>query len=145
MITQEKFNQYFWYLFGVIAVVFFWAGIWDGLGNISYLQNPLISLFAGLFLLGLSRIIFRDANPFGSEGDHPAHPIIRKIKKSDEKHHYDIQYKDQSKSRDLSINAKNLHKIEKNFMIFHEGEREIFIPLKKVTQVLYKGKKHWQP
>ena len=62
MISGEDIKKYFWYLFGIMGVVFFWSGTWDGLGNLGPLVNPLVSLVVGVVLLSLSGIIFKDAN-----------------------------------------------------------------------------------
>ena len=56
-------KHYFWSLFSVIAVVFFWAGVWDGIGYLPYLENPLISLIVGIVILASSGLIFKEFNP----------------------------------------------------------------------------------
>ena len=53
MAMMEKIKQYFWFMFGIIGVVLFWAGVWEGIGGLPYLENPLISLIAGLGLFAI--------------------------------------------------------------------------------------------
>ena len=44
-------KKYFWSLFGVVGIVSFWAGIWEGIAGLPYIVNPLISLIVGITLL----------------------------------------------------------------------------------------------
>ena len=62
MITREDAQRYFWYFFGVLGVVLFWAGVWDGIGQISFLKNPFFSLVVGLILLSVGGIIRKTDN-----------------------------------------------------------------------------------
>ena len=62
-----KLSRYFWAVLGVIGIVMFWAGTWDGLGSLPYLQNPLISFFVGLLILLVSGLIFKEFDPLGKK------------------------------------------------------------------------------
>ena len=147
MITTADFKQYFWYLLGMMGVIFFWSGVWDGLGNIGWLKHPLVSLLVGLVLLAFSPLLFKEKGIFG-EGifgkEKGAEGVLLRIQKHPQKHLFHISYHDSLKGRIL-LPAHHLKKIEKEFLVFlDEGKREIFIPLHRVREILYQGKTHWK-
>lgn len=140
----DNIKQYFWYLLGIFGIVFFWAGIWDGVGNLWYLKNPLVSLGVGILLLALSKVIFPDNVPFMGEKK-PAHKIIKMIHQHPEKSQFHIKYHDALQGKELLLNAENLYKIEKDHIVFLKKEGgELFIPLHRVKEVLHLGKTHWR-
>lgn len=143
MVDLEKIKKYFWYIFGLIGVVFFWAGVWDGLGNLSYLQNPLISLLAGVIMLTLSGFIFKEANPFWGK-EKAVMAALQKVHTHPQKHEFHIKYHDGMKKKEIPIQATNLKAIEKDFLVFLEKGKEIFIPTHRVKEILHKGKTHWK-
>ncbi|MEK6853143.1 MAG: hypothetical protein AABX64_00495 [Nanoarchaeota archaeon] len=143
MMAWEDIKKYFWYLFGIIGVVYFWAGVWDGVGNIGPLKNPLYSFIAGVVLLSLSRVILKDANPlWGLEK--PAKLEAKKVHRHPQKPEFHFKYKDHVSNKEIMLHAKNLKKIEKEFLVFLDRGKEIFIPLHRVTQITHKGKTHWK-
>lgn len=144
MVSRQELKRYFWFIFGIAGVVFFWAGIWDGLGNISYLQNPWISLAVGIFLLSISKLIFRDADPFWGSGKAEVQTVLEKIDKHPKKHEFNIKYKDKLKNKEVTIKANKFKEIEKEFIVFLEKGKEIFVPLHRVTEVAHKNKTHWK-
>src|SRR3989338_6280169 len=98
MITGEEIKKYFWYLFGMIGVVFFWAGVWDGLGNIHpIIANPWLSLALGIILLGLSGIIFKDANILW-EREKPVMSEAKKVHNHPNKEEFHFKYQDHLKN-----------------------------------------------
>ena len=143
MMAWEDIKKYFWYLFGIIGVVYFWAGVWDGVGNIGPLKNPLYSFIAGVVLLSLSRVILKDANPlWGLEK--PAKLEAKKVHRHPQKPEFHFKYKDHVSNKEIMLHAKNLKKIEKEFLVFLDRGKEIFITLHRVTQITHKGKTHWK-
>lgn len=144
MITKTELKQYFWYLLGIMGVVFFWTGIWDGIGNLGWLKHPLASFFLGVGLLTLSPLFFKEKGSFWKEGK-SAPQILSDIQNHPEKHLFHISYHDQLKKSKVLFPAKQLRTIEKEFMVFVDQEkREVFIPLHRLREVLYKGKSHWK-
>jgi len=143
MAIMEGFKHYFWGLFSIIGVVFFWAGVWDGVGNLGPLVNPLVSLAVGILLLSLSGVIFKETNPFWEPAD-PVKIALETVHKHPEKHLFHIRYHDRLKNKELLYEAKKLKKIEKGFMIFVDKDYEVFIPTSRVTEILHKGKTHWK-
>lgn len=144
MLTAEDLKKYFWYVFGLIGVVFFWAGVWDGLGRIHPLvSNPFVSLVIGITMLGLSGVIFKDANPLW-EIEKPVKSEARKVHQHPLKHEFHFKYQDRVKNKELLLHAAKLKRIEKDFLVFFDKGKEVFIPLHRVTEILHKGKTHWK-
>ncbi len=143
MISLEEIKKYFWYLFGVMGIVFFWTGTWDGLGNLWLLQNPLISFIVGIILLGLSGVIFKESNPLW-ELEKPVKTQAKKVHHHPQKHEFHFKYEDHVKNKELLLHAQNLQRIEKEFLVFLDKGKEIFVPLHRVTEILHNEKTHWK-
>ncbi len=144
MISTTQFKSYFWYVFGIMGIVFFWTGIWDGIGNLGPLKNPLVSLLVGLAMLTLSGFIFKDSELFGV-GEKTAGTILRQVHHHPHKEEFHIKYLDKIKGTHLLLEAGKLKSIEKEFLVFLDKEdKEIFIPIHRVMEVLHKGKSHWK-
>jgi len=135
-----KMSRYFWAILGVLGVVLFWAGTWDGLGSLPYLQNPLISLVVGLLILVLSGLIFKEFDPLGKK-DSGKILTAHKIHRHPEKHLFNVKYFDKIKKTHLLISAAKLKHIEKEtFLVFkHEG-KEFFLPIHRVKEILHQNK-----
>ncbi len=143
MAAGEDIKKYFWYLFGILGVVFFWAGTWDGFGNVGLLENPLISLLVGVVLLSLSGIIFKDANPLW-EVEKPVKSEAKKVHRHRQKKEFHFKYQDHVKKKELLLHAGKLKRIEKDFLVFLDQGKEVFVPLHRVTEILHNGKTHWK-
>ena len=143
MVELYKLKHYFWSLFGVLGIVLFWAGIWDGIGTLPYLENPWISLLFGLTILLSSSVIFSEFDPFKSSRH--VNSVMHKIHRHPRKHEFLIKYFDKFKNKHLEISAKHLKDIEKNsFLILTKAGEEIFIPVHRIKEVLHQGKKYWK-
>ena len=144
MITLEELRQYFWRLFGVIGVVFFWAGLWDGVGSLPYISNPLISLIFGIILFTLSGVIFKETSPLWSSPT-GVRKILKEVHGHPFKHEFHIKYEDHLKKKDFEIGAQWFKKIEKDFLVFHDPQnKEVFIPVNRVKEVIRGEKSHWK-
>lgn len=144
IIEKHKLKSYFWSLFGIIGVVFFWAGVWDGLGNLYLLVNPLVSFLVGLAMLTFSGLIFKQFNPFKEKKKTP-HSVLHKVKNHPKKKEFKIIFYDLIKGKDISINADKLKGIEKEaYLVLEEKGKEFFIPLHRVTKITHKNKTHWK-
>jgi len=139
----EDAKRYFWYIFGILGTLFFWAGMWDGLGSIGFLKNPFISMAIGLTLLSLSGVIFKDANPLW-EVEKPVKAEAKKVHHHPLKHEFHFKYEDRIKNKELLLHAGKLKRIEKEFLVFVDKGKEIFVPLHRVTEIMHKGKTHWK-
>lgn len=142
VITLELVKRYFWSIFGVVGVVAFWAGIWDGIGSLPYLSNPLISLAIGLLMLTFSGLIFKEFNPL-KEAEESVMVILHKVHKHPLKHQFHIRYFDKIKKKPLLFQATKLKKLEKAFLVLEHEGKELFVPAHRVTEILHKKKRYW--
>ncbi|MEW5896212.1 MAG: RNA repair domain-containing protein [Nanoarchaeota archaeon] len=141
-----RLKHYLLNLYEITGLILIWAGIWDGFGNIGILNNNLFSIFLAIVMLALIGIIFKKAQPLPLAVEHKkVHDVINKINRHPEKYTFSLRYRDQIRQKPVHLSAKNLHKIEKDFIIFTEQGRELFIPVHRVGAVFHKGKLHWQP
>ena len=134
-----KLSRYFWAILGVLGIVLFWAGTWDGIGSLPYISNPLISLIVGLSILILSGLIFKEFDPLGKK-DSGKVLAMHKVHHHPMKHQFHIKYFDKIKKSHVLINATKLKKIEKEaFLVFkHEGQ-EFFLPMHRIKEILHKN------
>ena len=131
-------------MLGIFGIVMFWAGIWDGIGNLPYLANPLISLGVGLIILVSSVLIFEESKIFGGKMD-PNLVLMHKVKAHPEKKDFMIKYYDKIKNKTISFKAIMIKRIEKDaFLVLDKDNQETFIPIHRIKEVLYKGRP-WKP
>ena len=143
MIGWEDVKKYFWYLFGTLGVIFFWAGVYDGLGSLPVIENPLVSLILGITMLSLSGVLLKGANPLW-EVEKPVKTQAKKVYRHPQKHEFHFKYEDHLKKKELTVHAGKLQRIEKEFLVFIDQGKEVFVPLHRVTEILHKGKTHWK-
>src|SRR3989344_8926906 len=101
VLHTEKIKKYFWYLFGILGVVFFWTGMWDGIGNLGYMVNPLVSLLVGVLMLTLSSLIFKQVSPL--EEVRLEEIIYDKIHKHPAKHELGLTYQDNISNKPVTL------------------------------------------
>ncbi len=143
MLSLDDIKIYSWYVFGVLGVVLFWVGIWDGIGSLPYLNNPWISMAIGLGMFAVSKKIFKEGG-FLAGGKKQVEEVLYSIRQHPEKHQFHIKYFDNLKNKQILLHAKKLHHLEKGFVIFLDQGKEVFVPVHRVVEVLYKGKTHWK-
>lgn len=145
MVHLYNIRGYFWGLFGVLGIVLFWAGIWDGIGGLPYISTPWISLAVGLALLSFSGLILKEFNPL-SGMEKSANTVLHKVHRHPRKHEFHIKYFDKIKKEYILIKGDKLRGIEKEtFLVLkEENGREIFIPMHRITEVLHQGKSYWK-
>lgn len=138
MLQIYEIKRYFWSTFGVIGIVLFWAGVWDGIGSLPYLENPLISLIVGLLIF--SGLIFKEFDPHG-KNEKGIIATVHHVHKHPNKHLFSFKYFDKIKNKHTIISAENLERIEKDlFLVFRQAGNEVFIPLHRIKDTLHKGK-----
>ncbi|HLC91406.1 MAG TPA: hypothetical protein VJI15_06595 [Candidatus Nanoarchaeia archaeon] len=139
MDLQRIFTKYFWSLFGVVGVVLFWAGIWDGLGSLPYISNYWVSLIVGIAMLGSSGLFVKQ---FGAEDTgNKQLLLLHHVSKHPFKHQFNINYYDKIQRKHLQVNASNLAKIEHDsFLVMRDKHGETFIPIHRVKSVFHKNK-----
>ncbi|MEW5897006.1 MAG: RNA repair domain-containing protein [Nanoarchaeota archaeon] len=138
----EKSKLYFWYFLGVMGIVFFWAGIWDGLGGLPYLSTPWISLLIGLLMLLVSKTISKGV--VAKKVKQELGPVLSKIHHHPQKHEFNIKYNDKLKNKGMAIKAGKIKRIEKEFLVLIDQGRELFIPFHRITEIRHKDKIHWK-
>ena len=139
MATEEQSRHYFWFFFGVMGVVFFWAGTWDGLGTLPYLENPWISLSIGLIMVLLSKTVFAQVDPV-KKAEEAAQAVLQQIHLHPRKHEFHIKYHDKISQKELLIRGDKFKSLEKGFLLLEGKGQEEFIPIHRVTEVLHQGK-----
>lgn len=134
-------KKYFWYLVGTLGVVFFWIGVWDGIGSL--VESPWLSIGIGIVLLLLYQPLFRGENPLLKLGE-DVQKVFHTIHQHPQKHQFHICYLDKVRKIEVKLHARNLKRIEKNFLVFAEKGGELFLPAHRVTRILHHDKLHWR-
>ncbi len=158
MFLREQDKHFLSSLYIAVAVIFTWKGIWDGLYEIPFLGSldcpaiinlesctPLVFLFIGFAMLTFSGLIFKEFDPLGGI-QKTVSKILHDIQVHPEKKHFRIRYYDKTQKKTITIPAEWIKKIEKNALtVVPPGKKqEIFVPLHRVTEVLYNGKRYWR-
>lgn len=144
MITKEDIKKYFWALLGAIGMIFFWAGVWDGIGTLPFIENIWISLIVGLAILTFSGTIYKEFDPL-KEMEEAVHLQLHKVHSHPQKKEFHIKYYDRIKKKHLLLRGDSIRRIEKGFIVFHdERGEENFIPGHRVSEILHKGKSYWK-
>lgn len=141
MVHWEKLQKYVWYFLGVLGVVFFWVGVWDGIGNLGPLKNPWISLALGLVMLILSKVFFRETDP-AEEAQQAAKNSLLEVHTHPQRHEFQIKYHDKIQQQHRLVPVEKLHKIEKGFLVFLQEGRESFVPIHRVAEIHRQGVLH---
>lgn len=140
----EPAKRYFWSAFSAIGIICFWAGVWEGIGELPGLDNPLVSLVVGFAILFASGTVFKEFDPL-EEAERSVNKIVNQIRFHPRKQEFHIKYHDKKKRKNLIFRGDALHKIEKGFIVMLDKTgKEIFVPLHRITEVLHKGKSYWK-
>lgn len=134
----HRLKRYFWNVLGVVGMVFFWAGIWDGIGYLGFLANPLASLLTGTLILLASSLVFKKIS--WKRTGKSLLSLVHKVHKHPQKHEFHVKYYDKIKKKHLLFQADEIKKIEKSFLILKKKQKEFFIPMHRVVEILHKGK-----
>lgn len=133
-----------WSLFGAVGIIAFWAGVWEGLGGLPYIEKPWVSLIIGLVMLSVSGLIYKQFDAI-EEMEKAVQEVMHKVHKHPQKHEFHIKYQDKMQHKEILMKADKLKSIEKGFLVFLEkGGKEIFVPIHRITHVLHKGKTYWK-
>jgi len=139
-IPVEKVGKYFWSFFGVIGIVLLWAGIWDGIGSLPFISNPLISLIVGICMLSFSGLLVKEFNPLNSsEGQKLA--MFNHITRHPLKHEFHAQYYDNVQKKHLTVHGHHLQGVEKDtYLVLHENNKEVFVPIRRIKKIYHKNR-----
>lgn len=144
MVLREQDKHFLSSLYIAIAVIFTWKGIWDGIYEIPY-TNPFVFLFLGFAMLTFSGAIFKEFDPLGGI-QKAVQKTLHSVQVHHDKKNFEFKYYDKAQKKDVKIPAKWVKKIEKGALVAvppHQ-KQELFIPMHRVTEVLYKGKQYWR-
>ncbi len=143
-IPQEKIKRYFWSIFGAIGIIAFWAGVWEGIGGLPYLEKSWVSLLVGLIFLTASGLIYRQFDPLG-EVEKSVHKTLHLVHHHPQKEEFKVKYHDRMQKKEMFLNVRKLKNIEKGFLVMIEIDgKEKFIPIHRVTHISHKGKTLWE-
>ncbi|HLD01159.1 MAG TPA: RNA repair domain-containing protein [Candidatus Nanoarchaeia archaeon] len=144
MFLREQDKHFLASLYVAIAVIFTWKGIWEGVYEIPYLGDPFVFLFIGFAILTFSGLIFKEFDPLGNI-QKAVEKTIQEVHNHPERDKFMLKYHDQHHKKDILIPAKMIHKIEKGTVIINQGKKqETFIPLHRIIEITYQGKKYWR-
>lgn len=140
----EPVKRYFWSAFSAVGVICFWAGIWDGIGELPILKNPFVSLIVGFAILFASGTVFKEFDPL-EEAEKAVHKVVHQVTNHPQKKEFHIKYHDKVSRKNLTFRADDIKKIEKDFLVMLDKTgKEIFVPVHRITEVLHKGKSYWK-
>jgi len=158
MPLREQDKHFLSSLYIAIAIIFTWKGIWDGLYEIPFLGQlscpsfisletctPLVFLFIGFAMLTLSGAIFKEFDPLGGI-QKAVNTTLHSIQNHHDKKNFQFKYYDKERKKYVAIPVIWIKKIEKDALVVvsPQQKQEIFIPIHRVTEVLYKGKSYWR-
>lgn len=144
MITTFQLKQYLLYFIGIAGVVFFWIGVWDGIGSLPYVSNPLASIAIGTIMLSASLYIFKKNDP-SQQAERELYTALQKVHHHQRKQEFHIAYQDKVRRKELLVPASQLARIEKEFLVLLDKGRETFIPFHRITEIKHKGKTFHKP
>lgn len=126
------------------GVVLFWRGVWDSLYMIPIIDNSLVSLFLGLLILTLSGVIFQEFDPLSKKIANTMEILNEIVSRKRKKEKYEIHYFDEKKNKAEIIAHEKIKKMEHNFLVLEEKDREIFIPVHRIEKIKENGKTIWK-
>jgi len=133
----QKSKQYFWSIFSAIGIVFFWAGVWDGIGSLPYIDNPLSNLIIGITLLATSGYLFQQFSPLDTL-ESSIKNVLHQVQFHPNKEKFNLAYHDKLKNKYIFIKGNQINKVEKNHLIIkHPQGKELFIPLHRIKEIRY--------
>ncbi len=140
-ITIEQLRHYFWSIFGITGIVFFWAGLWDGVGYLPVIKNPLVSVIIGITIISISGSLYTWYDHLTSNRS-SLNENLKKIYNHPEKYNFHIKYYDRTNNKHIKVKASLIKKIEKDILVLtHPTQnKEMFIPIHRIKEILYKGK-----
>lgn len=162
MVLREQDKHFLSSLYIAIALIFTWKGIWEGIYEIPFIGSlkcpptavnifgledcsALVFLFIGFSMLIFSGAIFKEFDPLGGI-QKAVNKTLHSIHTHQDKKDFEFKYYDKSQKKYVIIPAKWVTKIEKEALVvaMPGKKQEFFIPVHRVTEVLYKGKSYWR-
>ena len=158
MVLREQDKHFLSSLYIAIAIIFTWKGIWGGLYEVPFLGDlscpsfigletctPLVFLFLGFAMLTISGAIFKEFDPLGGI-QKAVNKTFHSVTTHHDKKNFQFKYYDKSQKKYVIIPALWVKKTEKGALVAvpPQQKQEIFIPMHRITEILYKGKSYWR-
>ncbi|MBI2125318.1 DUF504 domain-containing protein [Candidatus Woesearchaeota archaeon] len=156
MVLREEDKHFLSSLYIAIAIIFTWKGLWTGIYEIPFIGSlecnilgpycgSFVFLFLGFAMLIFSGAIFKEFDPLGGI-QNAVNKTLHSIQTHHDKKNFEFKYYDKAQKKYVKIPAPWVKKIEKGALVaVHPHQKqEIFIPVHRVTEVLYKGKSYWR-
>ena len=145
MVLREQDKHFLSSLYSAAAIIFVWKGLWEGLYDVPYIGDAFVALFVGFTMLLFSGLIFKEFDPLGGI-QKAVNKTLHSINTHHDKKNFQFKYYDKEQKKYMVIPATWVKKIEKGALVAvrpHQ-KQETFIPVHRVTEVLYKGKSYWR-
>ncbi|MEK6845856.1 MAG: RNA repair domain-containing protein [Nanoarchaeota archaeon] len=103
----------------------------------------------GLVILAFAAIMKMKMDP-AAMAEKGIYDVLHKVHKHPEKHKFHIKYYDKAKGSHILINGGKIHGIESSFLVLKNNngksteERESFVPVHRIKEVLHEGKSYWK-
>ena len=150
MVLREQDKHFLWSLYMAVALIFAWKGVWEGIYELPYICdygvcNEFVFLFIGFTMLTLSGMIFKEFDPLGGI-EKAVDKVIHQIHHHPRRKEFTMKYYDKNRKKEVTINAESIINVEKGALVVkHQNQKqELFIPIHRVTEVLYQGKTYWK-
>ena len=145
MALREQDKHFLSALYSAASIIFVWKGLWEGMYEIPYIGNAFVALFVGFTMLLFSGLIFKEFDPLGGI-EQAVTQKMEIVLNSPNKKNFEIKYHDKLLKKEVNIPAKYVHKIEEAGIVVADPVKkaELFIPLHRVTEIWYNGKRYWR-
>jgi hypothetical protein len=145
MVLREQDRHFLWSLTAALGVILVWKGLWEGWYEIPIVGNEWVALAIGFALLTFSGVIFKEFDPLGSL-DKSVTKIAHFVQGHPQKNLFQIKYHDKILKKDITLKAERIKHVERGSLVIeHEkGGQEVFIPLHRLREVIFKGQTYWK-
>ena len=148
MPLREQDKHFLWSLYAAVAVIFAWKGLWDVVYLVPFFPKasiPFVALAVGSFMLVFSGLIFKEFDPLGGLSK-AADKIAHQVYNHPEKKQFQIKYYDKVQKKSVTLSAEHIQKIERDALVVKHPQKkqEVFIPLHRLTEVMFKRKTYWR-
>jgi len=147
MILREQDKHFLWSIYSAVAIIMVWKGMWEGAYEVvpEFLADPFIFLFLGFLMLTFSGLIFKEFDPLGGV-EKSVQKIINTVHNHPNKSKFQMKYYDKSQKKFFTISVDKIIKVEKGALVVRHDNKnqELFIPIHRVSEILYQGKEYWK-
>lgn len=144
MVLREQDKHFLWALYMAVGIILTWKGLGDGIYELPpVINDPFIFLFIGFTMLTISGVVFHQFDPLGGV-EKAAHKVMQFVQAHPQKKEFTIVYRDKAQKKNVPVTAERLLKVEEGALVIQGEQEELFIPIHRVTHILYQGKHYWR-